>query len=176
MKTNLLFSIITLGLLYACQDDDSITPNQLVSEAFFNKYPTADQVEWENERAYITAKFWQEQLAHTVWFDQFGQWYMTEIELNQIEKLPAAVRTAFESSEYKAEQIDDIDRLERLDSEDIYVIEVKKEGREYHLCYTEDGVLVKAIESDQNDDYEDYLPTDPTPSRSEEHTSELQSR
>lgn len=173
MKTKLLISIIALGFLTACQDDDNITPNQLVIDALHNKYPSADNVEWENEKSYITASFWQEQLSHTAWFDNYGQWHMTEIELIQKEKLPEAVRTAFENSTYNNGRIDDIDLLERLDAENIYIIEVKQDGKEYHLCYSEDGVLVKTIEGDMNDDYEDYLPTDPTPS---EMTEFIQNR
>ena len=164
MKTKLLFSIIALIFGAACQNNDDITPNQLVTEALYNKYPTTDHVEWENERAYITASFRQNQLMHTVWFDHFGQWYMTEIELNQKEKLPEIIRTAFENSIYKNGKIDDIDLLERLDTEIIYIIEVKQDEKEYHLCYSNDGILIKAIEGDLNDDYEDYLPINPIPS------------
>ena len=163
MKINTLLTIITLWFFTSCQDDNNITPNSLVTEALQNKYPTAEQIKWDTEKAYITANFQKDQLIHTAWFDHFGQWYMTEIELNQKEKLPEAVRSAFEHSEYKDGRIDDIDLLERLDAENIYVIEVDKDGHEYHLCYSEDGILVKTILDNEKDDYEDYLPTDSTP-------------
>jgi hypothetical protein len=145
MKINTLLTIITLWFFTSCQDDNNITPNSLVTEALQNKYPTAEQIKWDTEKAYITASFQKDQLIHTAWFDHFGQWYMTEIELNQKEKLPEAVRSAFELSEYKDGRIDDIDLLARLDAENIYVIEVDKDGHEYHLCYSEDGILVKTI-------------------------------
>lgn len=166
MKRNLLFWITGLIFLAGCSDDnDSVTPNAQVAKAFSEKYPAASQVSWEPKNSYMTVKFLYDQLSNTAWFNQNGQWHLTETELRSKDQLPEAVLSAFTSSVYAQWTIDEIDRLERPDSENIYVLEVKNGQQEYELYYSEDGVLIKELPDDDHDDYEDYLPdTQPIPS------------
>lgn len=163
MKRTILFWLAGLFILSACHDDDQTTPNEAVVQAFHTRYPTASKVEWDTKNSYLTVDFIDNQLANTAWFDQAGQWYMTETELNRLELLPAKVQAAFQAGIYAAWQTDDIDRLERQDNETIYMIEVKQGKEEYDLYYSEDGILIKAIPDDDNDDYEGFLPA-PAPS------------
>lgn len=163
MKRTILFWLAGLFILTACNDDDQTTPNEAVVQAFHARYPTASKVEWDTKNSYLTVDFIDNQLANTAWFDQAGQWYMTETELNRLELLPAKVQAAFQAGIYAAWQTDDIDRLERQDNETIYMIEVKQGKEEYDLYYSEDGILIKAIPDDDNDDYEGFLPA-PAPS------------
>ena len=167
MKRNLFFWLIGLICLAGCDDNDNNantpTPNAAVTKAFSEKYPSATQVKWDNKSSYMTADFIYNSLSSKAWFDHNGQWYMTETELQHKNQLPEAVLTALTNSEYAAWTIDDMDLLERLDAEKLYVIEVKNGKQEYELYYSEDGVLIKAIPDDDNDDYEDYLPG-PAPS------------
>lgn len=169
MKRNLFFCLLGLLCLAACDDNDnnanSLTPNEAVTKAFSEKYPSATRVEWENKSTYMKADFIYNSLSHKAWFDHNGQWYMTETELQHKDRLPEAVQAALTNSEYADWIIDDIDLLERLDAEKLYIIEVKNGKQEYELYYSEDGILLKAIPDDDNDDYEDYLPG-PTPSSS----------
>lgn len=166
MKLYLLSLIAGIICLTACdKDNDSLTPNDAINKAFNAKYPTASRVKWETKNSYMTADFIFEQSAATAWFDHSGQWYMTETELRSINELPEAVLTAFKNSEYANWTTDDIDRLERLDAEPIYVIEVKNGKQENDLYYSEDGILIKTIADNDDNDYQDYLPeTNPTPS------------
>lgn len=160
MKRNYLCALCSLLLFIGCSDDDnSVVPNEAVTKAFNEKYPSASQIRWENKNSYATADFVYNQQKCSAWFNQQGQWYMTETELDNIALLPETVRAAFSSSEYANWTTDDIDRLERLNVETIYVIEVKKDNRETDLYYSADGILIKAIQDDYNDDYEDYLPS-----------------
>lgn len=159
MKTNLLWGLACLFFLGSCNDENNTPlPNESVTKALYNKYPSAIRVKWETKNSYITAEFINERQANTAWFDNSGQWYMTETELNNINELPEKVLTTFSNSEYKDWIVEDLDRLERLNAETIFVIEVKKETLEYDLYYTEDGILIKSIADDENDDYENYLP------------------
>lgn len=145
-------------LFAGCDDDNHTGPNQQVMEAFNQKFPQATHVEWEKKNNYLKAEFNEQQFSHTAWFDLNGQWYMTEKELNQLSFLPETVQSAFKAGEYGNWQTDDIDQLERLDQETIYVIEVKKTGQEYKLFYSTDGVLIR-VTQDEEDEYESYLPT-----------------
>lgn len=159
MKLSLLPLIIGILCLTSCdKDDNSIVPDEAVIKTFSEKFPTASQVKWEKKNSYLIADFIYEQHSTTAWFDNNGEWYMTETELRNFESLPEAVRTAFKSSEYAKWSTDDIDRLERPDKEKIYVIEVKNGQQEYDLYYSEDGILIKAIPDTDHDDYEDLLP------------------
>lgn len=163
MKRTILFWLAGLFILSACSDDDQTPPNEAVVQAFHTRYPTASKVEWDTKNSYLTVDFIDNQLANTAWFDQAGQWYMTETELNRLELLPAKVQAAFQAGIYATWQTDDIDRLERQNNETIYMIEVKQGKEEYDLYYSEDGILIKAIPDDDNDDYEGFLPV-PAPS------------
>lgn len=166
MKLSLLPLIIGILCLTSCdKDNDSILPNETVTKAFTEKFPTASQVKWEKKNTYMVADFVYDQYKTSAWFDNNGQWYMTETELRSLEALPEAVRTALKNSKYANWATDDIDCLERPDTEKVYVIEVKNGREEYDLYYSEDGILIKAIPDTDNDDYEDQLlPTQPLPS------------
>lgn len=156
--THLLWSIVGLFLMAGCQDDDhSFQPDEAIIKAFNEKYPNATQVEWEAKHSYITAEFSENGQAHEAWFGANGQWQMTVTELRSKDELPGKVITALSNSEYKDWQIDDMDRLERVNSETVYVVEVKKGNAEYDLYYTEDGILIKSV-ADIDDDDEHYLP------------------
>lgn len=159
MKLRLLSLLAGLMCLAACDnDDDSVTPNAAVVKAFSEKYPEATRIEWENENSYAKVEFIHEQLSLTAWFSQSGQWHMTKTEYRSLDRLPEAVRKAFSESEYANWIVDDIDRLERLDGETLYIIEVKNAGQEYDLYYSADGILIKAVPDQDYNDYENYLP------------------
>ena len=115
-------------------------------------------MEWEKKNNYLIAEFIDNQLDGKAWFDATGRWYMTETELTHTSQLPEAVQKALANSEYAQWYIDDIDRLERNETETIYVIEVKKDKQEYDLYYSADGILVKVQADLTDDDYENYLP------------------
>ena len=77
---------------------------------------------------------------------------MTESDI-LFENLPKAIQTAFGESEYKDWRVDDVDMLERVEMETMYVIEVEKSKQEFDLFYAEDGTLIKAVEDIDNNDY-----------------------
>lgn len=158
MKWIFLFISLTVFMLYGCDSDDSVKPDDQVLRAFKKKYPNATHVEWEKRDNYLKVEFMNDdRTAHTAWFDQSGQWYMTETEFTRKDQLPQEIITAFEKSEYAdGWLIDDLERLERYQAETVYVIEVKKDKQEIDLFYSADGILLKA-QADRDDDYEDYL-------------------
>lgn len=162
MNLNKLFLILLSAtpLVWSCDDNDDAQPqiSPEVQTAFSQKYPSADRISWETKGLYLIADFMNNSRSATAWFDNSGQWYMTETDLS-MEQLPEAIRTSFYSGKYAKWQIDDIDMLERSDSITLYIIETEQGDTERDLYYSPDGLLLKDIpDNDSNDKYEDYLP------------------
>lgn len=98
------------------------------------RYPAATDVVWRTSGNYSVAEFSLPAVRvavhggrdHAAWFDDGGEWYMTETDI-VFGSLPSAVQAAFRDSEYAGWRIDDVDMLEREGVETVYVIEA--EGR-----------------------------------------------
>ena len=140
-------------------------------EAFYKLYPGAQNVEWNMRGDYRVASFnlpvsrATETSDHTAWFDNKGNWYMTETEI-LFDMLPEPVKAAFRSSEYAEWTVSDIDQLLREGTEIVYIIEVQSIQNgietEMDLYYSEDGVLIKkVVDMDDDYDYNDYIPSQP---------------
>lgn len=154
MKAKL--SVLTLALcgiftFTSCDNDDNnYQPDQTITKAFDEKYPNAGKVEWETKGGYEVADFHVSGNETEAWFDNKGNWVMTKTEIN-FGLLPEAVRTSLKASEYKDWKSTDFDKLERSNAATVYVIEVEQGEQEFDLYYTEDGILLKAIPDDDND-------------------------
>lgn len=155
----LLTAILAISFLSCDNDDDSnwnIVPSE-VRSAFSEKYPSAQRIEWENKGTYKVAEFINNNLETSAWFDSNGTWYMTETDI-PYNSLPQSVKDSFQSGEYSTWRIDDVDMLERKDTEVIYIIEVESQNNEIDLYYSTEGILIKAITDNDNNDYESQLP------------------
>lgn len=133
-------------------DNDNYLPEDSFIQAFNQKYPDAKRVEWEDKQGYKVAEFSLQGKEAEAWFDRSATWMQTETDL-RYNDLPTAVQKAFEASEYGSWRVDDIDKLERLESDVIYVLEVESGKQEFDLYYTEAGDLVKAIADDGNSEH-----------------------
>ena len=155
MRTkNFLFTALLLsGFAFtSCDDnDDNYTPDGKIQEAFITKYPNAQRVEWVKKYDHYVADFYLDNIEKEAWINAKGEWVMTESDI-LFNDLPQAIQTSFNESEYKDWRIDDVDMLERVELETVYVIEVEKGKQEFDLYYAEDGTLVKTIEDTDNDD------------------------
>lgn len=103
MKLKMYFLLLALGALglQSCNDDDdhlSSVPTEL-KNAFTEKYPSVSNEKWETKGNYYIAEFRQQNYETSAWFTPNGIWQMTETDL-PYQALPAAVKSAFESSEY----------------------------------------------------------------------------
>lgn len=160
MKTRHIFLFIllvtSLSSMSCDKDDDNkYQPNAEVVNTFTSKYPDAQHVEWEMKNNYNVAEFRNNGIKTETWIDASGKWYMTESDIS-FEALPDAVKTSFNASEYAQWRREDVDKVERVDMETIYVIEVEQGNQEMDLYYTEDGNLFKAIPDNDSDN---YIPT-----------------
>ena len=158
-----------------CSDDEDGRPpvtnpvSAEVQASFAEQFPGARDVEWEVRGTYAVADFsyadsqsgdW---VSSTAWYSQTdGTWLMSEYDL-RFERLPEAVKTAFQQSEYAGWHVDDVDLIRRDGVTLLYVVEVEQGGQEMALYYAEDGVLVKALaDTDGRHDYSDLIPATPT--------------
>lgn len=158
MKLTHLFLLMSALCMIACNDDDNgFDPNEAIKKTFQLKYPTATELSWEQKSAYVVADFRVDHLESSAWFEQIGTWHMTVTELERKELLPETVSNVFNSGEYGTWHVDDIDRVERANKETLYVIEVEKDKQELDLYYSENGILIKTIEDNGSNDYENYL-------------------
>lgn len=123
---------------------------------FKQMYPNASKIEWELKGEYQVADFQEGNREKEAWFDSSGKWFMTEIDV-RFEDLPEAVRQAFNTGEYATWRREDIDMLERLEMETVYIVEVEQSEREMDLYYSPDGVLIKAG-ADAGDDPSIHFP------------------
>lgn len=160
MKLKIFTLLLVLGAawsLYSCDnnDDESITVPVELQNAFSSKYPNAANVKWESKSGYYIADFYDGYEA-SAWFTQDGKWKMTETDI-PYDALPQAVKTSFETSEYKSWKIDDVDKLEREGFETVYVIEVENQNQEMDLYYSVNGELIKSVVDTENDK-DEYLP------------------
>ena len=157
MKTKLsvlAFAMCGMLAFTSCDDDDNnYLPDQTITKAFDEKYPNAGKVEWETKGGYEVAEFHVSGNETEAWFDNKGNWVMTKTEIN-FGLLPEAVRTSLKDSEYKDWKTTDFDKLERYNAATVYVIEVEQGELEFDLYYTEDGVLLKAVPDDDNDNFQ----------------------
>ena len=153
MKTRMTIftSLLLAGFAFtSCDDDnDNYTPGEEIVNVLYEKYPNAQRVDWELQRNHYVADFRDNNIEKEAWFNTKGEWVMTESDI-PFEDLPQAIQTAFGESEYKDWRVDDVDMLERVEMETMYVIEVEKRKQEFDLFYAEDGILIKAIEDLDN--------------------------
>ncbi len=172
MKTNFLrLSILLIAMssavLVSCSDDDDYVPGDVLVEALNTIYPDAQKVSWETKNEYKVAEFILENKEREVWFDVTGNWLMTETDL-PFNELPLAVQESFLTGTYGAWTVDDVDMIERYNTETIYIIEAEKGEQEVDLHYTADGTLVKEIlDADDDDKAQSHQPVEMTTSISE---------
>lgn len=156
MKTKFLILTALLGSAFAfvsCDDDHNYQPSGAVTAAFKAKYPNARRVEWESKAGYEKAECYIGSYESEVWFDRQGTWIMTETDIPYA-LLPQAVKTTHEAGQYGTWRVDDVDKIERYDTANMYVVEVERGETEVELHYTDDGALVKEImDSDGNNQH-----------------------
>lgn len=130
---------------FSCTDKDKKTDNKAVQTAFDSQYPGVKDTEWKIKNSYYVVEFDKPGVKDAeAWYDKDGKWLLTEYEV-KFDKLPQAIQTSFNASKYKAWKIDDIKIQERLNMDNLYIVEVKNEAdkNEMSLFYAETGLLIK---------------------------------
>jgi len=156
MRTKLsILALLTSSVFFfgSCDDDDNYTPEDVVVSAFNSKYPNAGKVEWETKSGYKVADFYIDSKEAEAWFDIDGSWVMTETDLT-FGELPTEVQESFNAGTYASWRVDDVDKLERSNTEVVYVVEVEQGNQEFDLYYSADGILIKEINDNESSYHE----------------------
>lgn len=158
IKLFTMIAAIVCGMGFvSCDDDDNINMSDLptaIQKEFSAMYPNAQVEEWEQKNGYSVVEFRLDGFESEAWFGTNG-WVMTETDI-PYQSLPEAVRTSFEASQYANWKIEDVDKVDRVNTETVYVIEIERGETEYDLHYLSNGILIKAQLEDGNDN--PYLP------------------
>lgn len=164
MKRNLfilpvtLFAIIS-AFLVGCDNYDDFVPETTIVNAFQDKYPDAKKVSWENKLDYKVAEFIQDNHSCEAWFDTSGKWIMTETDI-LFEQLPLPIQEHFVLSAYAGWRIDDVDKIERYNTETVYIIEVESGEQEVELYYSADGTLIKELSENAGESHQPVIITE----------------
>ena len=148
-----LFAALTL-MLAGCEKNDDEIKNEAVEKALYQLYPDASRLNWDYEGQYVVVEFIasiptaSRKVECEAWFDNIGNWFMTEFDI-RYDELPSAVVKTFESGSYAKWYVEDVERLDRDGYASVYIIQVEdrsnKKEIEYELYYDEQGVLIKEI-------------------------------
>lgn len=149
MKIKLLLLLFVLSAVSfaGCSDDDDYIPETAVVDAFTSKYPEAKRVSWETKMDYKVAEFILANHETEAWFDASGNWLMTETDI-RFDELPLLIQDKHVLGEYANWRVDDVDKIERYNTETIYVVEVEQGDNDVELVYAADGTLIKVIAED----------------------------
>lgn len=144
--------ITSMFVFAACQDDDNnddkpYSPVNSVTEAFQAKYPNAADVTWEKKGEYEKAEFTNAGLECDAWFDQSGQWMLTETDMS-FAILPVVVKNGFSESMYGSWKVEDTKKIEQLNMPVVYRLEIESGNNEMVIYLNEEGELVKEANDD----------------------------
>lgn len=158
MRGRILMVTLWMASLFvfaACHDDDDdddkgYTPGKSVVEAFEAKYPNAVSVSWEKKGEYEKAEFRQNGQEVDAWFDQSGQWMMSETDI-LFSNLPTEVKNGFSGSIYSSWKVDDdAEILERLNMPTVYRLDIEKGTEEMVIYFNEKGELVREVNEESS--------------------------
>lgn len=143
-------------------DDDNVPVPDAVTRAFTDKYAGVGRVDWDREKGgYLVAEFWKDGKEHEAWFDNNGEWFMTEIDHGRnLSNLPMAVQAGYEATTYAQTgwSIDDIDEIERPAYDTFYIIEVEKRGQpDYDLYFDTNGTLFRELQGEGGGNHGDFV-------------------
>lgn len=141
-KINILAVILLLVSSLSVLAD---TPPHSVNATFKSMYPKANDIAWSQDDGYYCANFVMNGFTKNVWFNNQGQWQMTQTDLVSLDRLSPTVYNAFVSGPYASWVVDDVTMVEFPKWQAIIVIKVGQDNVDikYQLFYTPKGMLLK---------------------------------
>lgn len=114
-----------------------------VTEAFKNKYPDAEKVEWHDKITVFMASFKRDSIEFDARFNSKGEWQSTEHEI-ALEDVPAAVTDGFHKSKFADWTLDKAVLIELPGNTFQYRLLVEKSDiQKKNLLFNTDGRLLK---------------------------------
>ena len=161
MKKYLFLCLAAVAFIACSNDVYNIFPtNQKVVESLLTQYPSAQNVTWGRAWGYWVAEFDRAEdeimVECEAWFSNDGVWYLGVSNIPYT-SLPIAVQNSFSTSQYGQWFIDEVDMIERYNSEVVYAIEAETDNintaDDVVLHYTPDGILIRSILNGSEPDY-----------------------
>lgn len=114
------------------------TPPSAVTQSFAASFPKAQKAKWDKEKdGSYEAEFIQDGQEHSATFSPEGTLKETETEVGK-DKVPAAVLASV-AKDHPGAKASEYARIVRADKSVVYEVEVKINGKEQDLLYTEGG-------------------------------------
>ncbi|MDR1918204.1 MAG: PepSY-like domain-containing protein [Tannerellaceae bacterium] len=120
-----------------------IRPNDQVLDTFNEKYPEAEDIVWHAQANCYVACFTRNSVFAYAWFSERGEWLLLA-EDYAFDRLHHKIPEAFLKSIYAGWEIEKVDRLERKDMDEVYVIRVTESNRFVSLYYSGFGNFIRA--------------------------------
>lgn len=146
-----ILMVFSLILLIGCNKIDEnvhggVVPPQKIAEAFNSLYPNTDRPIWRVDNNYYIIRFTYNLLENTVWLTAQGDFTMQQTVLPET-YIPVLVTDAFQKSIYSDYSLISADSVVRAEMTTLYRLEVKSSTQKLNLYYTNNGELVKVIDT-----------------------------
>ena len=129
-------------------------PASSVEDAVASLYPGAKIVDVEEDEGAVEVEIIDaERIFRELYFSRSLEWLMTKTEV-RYNDLPAAVKNAFETSQYSSYMVDDIDSYIKAGGEEYYILELESRNGDVKLKITPDGTVSEAGYEDVELPYE----------------------
>ncbi len=146
MKTLIIIVALTVAFSFSsCHHEQA---PEKIKAAFDQKYPDAEDVEWEMENGKWEAEFEVDEKEMEALFDQNGNWLETETEMED-EDLPATVNETLKS-QFKDYEVEEVEYLESPDATG-YEIELEGDNGDIEVLIGKDGSVLKQ-ETEEDED------------------------
>lgn len=114
-----------------------------VTSAFKSQYPDADSVEWKDRITGYSASFIKDEVSHTAYYDNNGNWESTDI-LIDFDDLPEVIADSHSKTKYADWEVGAVHKIELPDDVLNYRIQViKSDIQKKNLYFNEKGRLLK---------------------------------
>ena len=155
-KVALGFVIIVSTTITACQAqrvEQSDIPS-VVLKAFQEKYPQAQDVEWEKESdTELEAEFDLNGEEMSANFSQDGTWMETETEIKR-KDLPKAVQSTLKS-QFAGYEIEESEKVATPEQPEAYEVEIEKGETTLSVMLDKNGKVLKQETAEPEDEDED---------------------
>ena len=114
-----------------------------VREAFANKYPNAEDVDFKDQLVVVYVHFTKDSIKYIATYNNKGYWKETE-EAWEYEKLPEPVKDGFQKSKYADWKVEDAAIIFQPGGDEQYRVKVgKNDLQKKYLFFNSSGRLMR---------------------------------
>lgn len=142
MKTPLITLVLAIGLSFSVMAQKAKEKNipDVVLNTVHNKYPGAQDINWEDNGPDFKARFTTDKMSHRIWITANGTITKVQEEIPK-ESLPVSVTNRVES-EFKGLTIDQAEKIWYSDSRVYYMVNLKGDpGGDRRVTFNNDGTI-----------------------------------